>query len=53
MASSIFTGLSFVGCQFGLTEIKIRKKTSILNDKETFLLAKSWIFPIAILWGLI
>jgi hypothetical protein len=29
------------------------KKTNTLNDKETFLSAKSWIFTIAILWGLI
>ena len=27
------------------------KKTNTLNDKETFLSAKSWIFTIAILWG--
>jgi ABC-type uncharacterized transport system permease subunit len=26
-------------------------KTNTLNDKETFLSAKSWIFTIAILWG--
>ena len=28
-----------------------QKKTNTLNDKETFLSAKSWIFTIAILWG--
>ena len=38
-------------CQFGLTAIKKKKKTNTLNDKETFLSAKSWIFSIAILWG--
>ena len=27
------------------------KKTNILNDKETFLSAKSWIFTSVILWG--
>jgi hypothetical protein len=32
---------------------KNKKKTNILNDKETFLSAKSWIFTIAILQGLI
>jgi hypothetical protein len=30
---------------------KKKKKTNTLNDKETFLSAKSWIFTIAILWG--
>jgi hypothetical protein len=27
------------------------KNTNILNDKETFLSAKSWIFTSVILWG--
>jgi hypothetical protein len=27
------------------------KKTNILNDQETFLSAKSWIFTSVILWG--
>jgi hypothetical protein len=27
------------------------KKPNILNDKETFLSAKSWIFTSVILWG--
>jgi hypothetical protein len=27
------------------------KKTNILNDKETFLSAISWIFTSVILWG--
>jgi hypothetical protein len=39
-----------VQCQFGLTAMKM-KKTNILNDKETFLSAKSWIFTSVILWG--
>jgi ABC-type uncharacterized transport system permease subunit len=30
---------------------KTKKQTNTLNDKETFLSAKSWIFTIAILWG--
>jgi ABC-type uncharacterized transport system permease subunit len=30
---------------------KNKKKPNTLNDKETFLSAKSWIFTIAILWG--
>lgn len=38
-------------CQFGLTAIKKKQQTNTLNDKETFLSAKSWIFTIAILWG--